>query len=194
MASWGYVVFASQYRGNDGGEGEDELGGADVDDVVNLMPLAEEFIFADNSSWGIEGWSRGGMMTFLTLQRNSNFKCAVLSGAISDLKAWVDINEKTKNNFREHFGELDYKQRLINRSAIFFAESLPKIPYLIMHGGNDDTVLPVQSIKLSQKLSSLNIPYRLIIFEGGGHFLKNHRAEVDQQRRVWYNKYLKGEK
>ncbi|MCK4561808.1 MAG: hypothetical protein KAT78_02790, partial [Flavobacteriaceae bacterium] len=30
VASWGYVVAASQYRGNDGGEGKEEFGGKDV--------------------------------------------------------------------------------------------------------------------------------------------------------------------
>ena len=36
----GYVVIASQYRGNAGGEGKEEFGGADVDDVLNLIPLS----------------------------------------------------------------------------------------------------------------------------------------------------------
>ena len=36
IASWGYVVLASQYRGNAGGEGKDEFGGEDVNDVINL--------------------------------------------------------------------------------------------------------------------------------------------------------------
>ena len=39
-ASEGFVVLASQYRGYDGGEGKDEVGGADLDDVLNLIPLA----------------------------------------------------------------------------------------------------------------------------------------------------------
>ena len=59
IASWGYIVFASQYRGNDGGEGQDEFGGDDVNDVLNLIPLADEIENADKSKWGIEGWSRG---------------------------------------------------------------------------------------------------------------------------------------
>jgi len=41
FASWGYVVVASQYRGNAGGEGQEEFGGADVADVLNLIPLLE---------------------------------------------------------------------------------------------------------------------------------------------------------
>jgi dipeptidyl aminopeptidase/acylaminoacyl peptidase len=38
MSTWGYVVIASQYRGNDGGEGQEEFGGKDVNDVLNLIP------------------------------------------------------------------------------------------------------------------------------------------------------------
>ena len=72
IASWGYVVFASQYRGNAGGEGKDEFGGDDLNDVLNLIPLADELEFADKEKWGIEGWSRGGMMTYLALTRNNN--------------------------------------------------------------------------------------------------------------------------
>ena len=90
LASWGYCVFASQYRGNAGSEGHDEVGGSDVNDILNLIPLADEIPQADKLTWGIEGWSRGGMMTFLTLQRNHNFKCAVLVGAISNVEEYAN--------------------------------------------------------------------------------------------------------
>ncbi|MDZ7626696.1 MAG: prolyl oligopeptidase family serine peptidase [Ignavibacteriaceae bacterium] len=73
LSSWGYVVFATQYRGNDGGEGQDEFGGDDVDDVLNLIPLADEIENADTTKWGIEGWSRGGMMTYLALTRTRHY-------------------------------------------------------------------------------------------------------------------------
>jgi len=67
IASWGYVVFASQYRGNAGGEGTDEFGGDDVNDVLNLIPLANGLEFADTEKWGIEGWSRGGLQKTIIL-------------------------------------------------------------------------------------------------------------------------------
>ena len=79
IASWGYVVFATQYRGNDGGEGHDEFGGDDVDDVLNLIPLADEIENADTTKWGIEGWSRGGMMTYLALTRTIIFKSDIIN-------------------------------------------------------------------------------------------------------------------
>src|SRR5215471_6554716 len=62
-ASWGYIVAASQYRGNAGGEGKEEFGGKDVDDIINLIPSFGSVKGADTSRIGIFGWSRGGMMT-----------------------------------------------------------------------------------------------------------------------------------
>src|ERR1044071_6661487 len=47
LASEGFVVLASQYRGYDGGEGKDEVGGADTDDVLNLFPLARSLGYVD---------------------------------------------------------------------------------------------------------------------------------------------------
>lgn len=38
-------------------EGKDEIGGSDVNDILNLILLANEFGFADTHKWGIEGWS-----------------------------------------------------------------------------------------------------------------------------------------
>ena len=191
IASWGYVVFASQYRGNAGSEGKEQLGGGDVDDILNLIPLADEIPHADKSSWGIEGWSRGGMMTYLTLSKNSNFKCAILSGAISDLNQFIGTRTDKINYYKEMINGLNFEEELEKRSAISFVETLPVIPYLLLHGGNDKIVSPQQSLKMSEKMNHLNIPYRLVIFEDGDHFLKNHRKEVDKLRRFWFDKYLK---
>ena len=55
IASWGYVVFTSQYRGNAGSEGKEELGGSDVNDILNLIPLADELEFTEKEKWGIPG-------------------------------------------------------------------------------------------------------------------------------------------
>src|SRR5215467_9800462 len=70
FASWGYVVVASQYRGAGGSEGKDEYGGADVDDVLNLIPVLEAVPVADTGRIGVMGASRGGIMTYLALTRS----------------------------------------------------------------------------------------------------------------------------
>jgi dipeptidyl aminopeptidase/acylaminoacyl peptidase len=71
LATWGYVVAASQYRGNAGGEGREEFGGADLQDVLHLIPLLESLPQADTSRLGMYGWSRGGLMTYLALTKTT---------------------------------------------------------------------------------------------------------------------------
>lgn len=191
IASWGYCVFASQYRGNAGGDGNDEVGGSDVNDILNLIRLADEIPYADNSIWAIEGWSRGGMMTFLTLRKNCNFKCAVLVGAISNVEEYANRNPKLKSHYENLIGKEKLQQELKKRSAINFVNELPKIPYLIIHGSEDETVSPMQSIKLSEIFSEYEMPHKLILIPNGDHFLRKNRKEVDELKRNWYQRYLK---
>lgn len=195
LASWGYCVFASQYRGNDGGEGKDEFGGDDINDVLNLIPLAEEVPQANNNIWGIEGWSRGGMMTYLTLTRSDIFKAAVVLGGIANLRCNSEESRFMRKLYEQtmgKYGESDFNTKCESRSIIKSPEKLSKTtPLLIIHGNEDDRVLPHDSIDLSYKLLDLKIPFRLVMLEGGDHFMKSHRKEVDEMRKAWYEKYLK---
>lgn len=191
LASWGYVVFASQYRGNAGGEGKDELGGSDVNDILNLIPLASEISRADNTRWGIEGWSRGGMMTYLALARENIFRCAVLVGAISDAGKKSDKNSAMQKAYEGIIAPGNIDEKLKQRSAVNFYRELPPIPYLLIHGGSDEIISPKQTLEMAAKLSELNYEYRLTILEKGDHYLKNHRKEVDRLRKSWYENHLK---
>ncbi len=194
IASWGYCVFASQYRGNDGGEGHDDFGGDDVNDVLNLLPLAEEIPQANKDVWGIEGWSRGGMMTYLTLTRTKIFKAAIVIGGIANLRCSAEESKFMRRLYEQTLGKYtdeEFKKRCEQRSIINFPEKLsPNTPLLLIHGNADDRVLPHDSIDLSYKLLENKIPFRLIMLEGGDHFLKSHRKEVDEMRKNWFEKYL----
>jgi len=84
IAKEGYVVIASQYRGNAGSEGKEEFGGKDVNDVTILTDVLKEIEGANTAKIGMYGWSRGGMMTYIALTKSSNIKAAVVGGAITD--------------------------------------------------------------------------------------------------------------
>ncbi len=195
IASWGYVVFASQYRGNAGGEGKDEFGGDDLNDVLNLIPLADELEFADTEKWGIEGWSRGGMMTYLTLTKTEIFKCAIVTGGIANLRCNSDESKFMRRLYEVTLGiysEEEFNSKCESRSIINFPEKLSKnTPLLILHGTDDNRVLPHDSLDLSYQLLKHKIPYRLVMLEGGDHFMRKHRKEVDEMRKNWYLKFLK---
>ena len=76
------------------------------------------------------------------------------------------------------------------RTVLNFIEKLPFIPYLIMHGGADETVPVAQSIELAKRLEQNNHKFRLVIFEEGDHYLKSHRKEVESLTRMWLEKNL----
>ncbi len=192
IASWGYVVFASMYRGSIENNGTDELGGKDLNDILTLYKLAENFPFADRTCWGIEGWSRGGMMTYLALKENKQWvipRCAVLISPISDLVTNLNFSAGLKNYF-DQIG-MNSKKELESRSAIHWVDKLPKqTNYLLIHGSRDEIIPVQQTLDIAKKFSENNLNYRLTIFEQGDHFLKKFRKEVSKQCKDWYKKWL----
>jgi dipeptidyl aminopeptidase/acylaminoacyl peptidase len=67
LAHAGYPVIAPQYRGSEGGTGTDEMGGADVEDVLQAVRLAAET--PGVKAVFLYGESRGGMMVFQACAR-----------------------------------------------------------------------------------------------------------------------------
>jgi len=195
IANEGYVVFASNYRGNMGSEGIDELGGKDVNDVLNLIPLADELDFADNKKWGMEGWSRGGMMTYISLVKsNIKFKAVMIVGGVSNLHCSEKDSPYIKLVSEKIFPGLPvekFKDECDKRSVTSFIYKLPKkTNYLLLHGTADESVSPLDSINLATQFQKENLNYRLVMFEEGDHFLRKHRKEVSELRKMWFKKYL----
>ncbi len=121
FVSNGFVVVASQYRGNDGGEGKEEYGGADVRDVMNLIPLAKSLGYVNMNNVFMFGVSRGGMMTYLTLKNKIPVNAAAVSGGVTDLFGnSQDHPEYVANIYRELIPDFDKRrdEAMRERSAI----------------------------------------------------------------------------
>jgi dipeptidyl aminopeptidase/acylaminoacyl peptidase len=198
MASWGFVVVASQYRGNDGGEGREEFGGADVNDVLNLIPLLQSWPHADASRVGMYGWSRGGMMTYLALTRMTNIAAAVIGAGPTDQLRWPERRPDMETNV---FAELipgyatNRDPALRARSALYWPEKLHKqTPILLLHGSADWRVDPTDSLRMATALFEQKHPFRLVFFEGGDHGLSEYSDEVNQLVRDWLDRYVRDRK
>lgn len=198
IASWGYVVAASQYRGNDGGEGKEEFGGKDVNDVLNLIPLFENVKNTDITKMGLYGWSRGGMMTYLTLTKTNKFKAAVVGAGLSDLRSWITTRKDTIESvyYQNIPNYAQNKSKAINkRSAIFQVENISKTtPILMVHGTSDWRVVPEMALDLSKAFIQNKVPHRLVLFEGGNHSLSKFNTEVNNMAKQWFDDYLKNDK
>ncbi len=195
MASWNYIIIASQYRGNDGGEGKEDFGGKDIDDVLNLIPALSQLPNADTSRIGIEGSSRGGMMTYLALKNSCRFKAAVVTSGMANAFKTIAARPEMETKV---YAELvpDYKtnkeKELKARSAVFWADEMCKTtPLLIMAGSADRRVQPAEAIELVQKLYEYKHPVRFILYEGADHGIKEFRPENFVETKRHFDYYLR---
>jgi dipeptidyl aminopeptidase/acylaminoacyl peptidase len=195
LAGRGYAVVAPQYRGNGGGEGREEFGGADLAEVLHCIPLLESLDRVDADRLGIYGWSRGGLMTYLALASSDRFRAAVVGAGLADS---FDTVERRPAMETEVYAQLvpDWsttrEAALEARSPVRWAERLcPTTPILILHGSADWRVDPGQALRMAEALLAARIPYRLVIFEGGDHGLSEHREEVGELATAWLDRFVR---
>ena len=194
IASWGYIVAASQYRGCCGGGGGDEFGGKDVNDILALIPLLEMHQKADVNRIGVMGLSRGGMMTYIVLSKTSYFKAAAIIGGISNLIKWEKSRPDMVDVFKDLIGGSSEtaREKLEERSAVFWSYLLPKdTPILIVHGTADKRVPPEQALDMAEELLRVSHPFRLIMLEKGDHNLSDFWPEWLDIVHNWFDNYLK---
>lgn len=195
IAARGYVVVASQYRGNAGGEGQEEFGGADVNDVLHLIPLLESLPQADPARIGMYGWSRGGMMTYLALTRTDRIRGAVIGGGMSDLAATLAERPNLETDVYSQIvprWATERQAAIEARSPVRWAAKLNRTtPLLLLHGGADWRVSPRQVLRMADALLEVKQPFRLVLFEGGDHGIFEHEAEVDRLTMDWLDTYVR---
>jgi len=185
--SAGFIVLASQYRGNDGGEGLEEFGGQDVNDVLNLVTLASHLDYADAHNVHLLGESRGGMMVLLALRKNAPVRSAAVWCPMLDL-VWeaeqrpATLSQVFKRLIPGHDNPAVHALR--ERSAIYWPEEINK-PLLMMQGTADWRVSASQVVSFAEKLEGLRKKYELVLYEGDCHGMPFNAADRDRRTIVW---------
>ncbi len=185
-----YTVISSVYRGGIS-EGTDEFGGAEVNDVENLLkyiPVLEEKIGEkiQNDKLFILGSSRGGMEMFLALARSPELqqkttKIISLSG-LSDLRLTMIDRPDMREMFIEDFGLVpgENEEEWINeRDPMVAVDKIRKdLPILIVAGTDDIRVELPETYNLVQKLTETGHNVEYIEVPGGDHCLANQKDRL----------------
>ncbi|MGN0839143.1 MAG: alpha/beta hydrolase family protein [Pyramidobacter sp.] len=178
LASSGYIVLASQYRGNCGGTGREEFGGRDVDDVIKLIDLMMELPIARHEGVYMLGRSRGGMMTYLACARDSRIRAAaVLAGMADNVMMYNTRDDDMKKVYHELVGggPEEMPEAFRARSAVCWADKIIP-PILLCHGTADTRVVYEQAVEMDKALTAAGKDHKFITYEGADHSLKDTGA------------------
>lgn len=187
FASQGFVVFAPYYRGNRGGEGRDEFGGADRWDAVYGVDVLKRFC---NGHVHLLAFSRGGIMALWT---------AVLRDDIISVATWAGVTD-TVLTYKERPDMRRMMKRLYggtpNTALTAYEERNPllrlhesKAAFLIVHGLKDENVSAGQAYLLEEALKMNGQPHETWYFPEYTHFFppsanrKTARAVTEWMRR-----------
>jgi dipeptidyl aminopeptidase/acylaminoacyl peptidase len=184
FAQAGFVVVASQYRGIGGSEGKEEVGGGDVDDVLNLVPLVRALPSADASRLSVYGISRGALVTLQALRRGLPVQAAAVVGSVTDYSQLLD-NERIGELARAAVAGLG-PSAIEARSPIRWAGELTRVPLLVIHGGADTSIPPLQILDFVRGLETAKGFYELVLYAGDDHLTSRHLDERLQKAIEWF--------
>jgi dienelactone hydrolase len=187
LASAGFVVLAPQYRGVDGGEGKDELGGADVHDILNLVPIAESLGYVDLDRLFIMGFSRGAMMTLQAIRMGLHARAAVVVGVPVDWRSASKDNPILTRLAQDYWPDYktDQEEAYRSRSPAYWADQI-NVPVLIFAGALDPAFPPRQPLLLAEKLAEADKLFELILYANDDHPVSRHSDERSQKTIEWF--------
>lgn len=189
LARAGYVVIASQYSGVTGGEGIDEMGGADLYDVLNLQKIIKNLSFCDAEKIGMYGISRGGMMTYRTLQKTRWVRAAVVVSGPTDLFFQETYRPEMKKHFQKMFGGSHEEKK--KRSVVYWYKEISRtVPLLVLCGMADWRVDPREAFRFAEKATGHFHDFKLIAYPRGTHALKEYETQVEQEIVSWFNIFI----
>jgi dipeptidyl aminopeptidase/acylaminoacyl peptidase len=189
LARAGYVVVAPMYRGSGGAAGRDEMGGADLSDLFNLVPTIQSLPYADSTRMYLYGESRGGMMVYQALRDGFPARAAAVVGAFTDLEAMLRDDRWAKAG-AVIWPDLASKKDAIveRRSAQRWADRISK-PMLLIHGARDDDVPVAHALDMANKLAAADKPFQLLVVEGEGHTIRGRSADRDAWVVDWFRRH-----
>lgn len=181
FAAEGFAVFAPYYRGNQGGEGNEDFAGEDREDAFAGFLLLQ-------SLPGIErvhvfGFSRGGVMALMTGIRFPDCASVVTWGGVSDMELTYTEREDLRRMMKRVIGGTPgkYPERYKERTPLYQLDLL-KAPVLIIHGVHDHNVSIEHAYRLERRLKSLGKSVQTWYFSEFTHYFppRNNRKVVEE--------------
>lgn len=182
MAAFGYVVLAPHYRGNEGGEGRDEFGGADRHDVFAAYEVLRQLPRVHPDRISVYGFSRGAIMALFAAMECPNILAAVVWGGVTDLLLTYEERVDLRRMLRRIVGHPRKQENAYReRTPLYRVEELG-CSVLIIHGTEDENVSVEHAYRLQKALLEHGKPHEIWLAEGASHLFKGEELETYTRR------------
>lgn len=181
FAQEGFIVFAPFYRGNQGGEGNEDFAGEDREDAFSAFLLLKSYPGIKNIH--ILGFSRGGVMALMTGIRFPEAASIVTWGGVSDMTLTYEERKDLRKMMKRVIGgtPAKYPERYQWRTPLYEMEKL-SAPLLIIHGAKDRNVSVEHARRLEERLRTLEKKVECWYFSDYTHYFPpviNRKVVID---------------
>ncbi|MBC7876692.1 MAG: alpha/beta fold hydrolase [Anaerolineales bacterium] len=208
IASNGYIVFKSDYRGHDRSEGM--AGGAYTEpnytiDVLNAVASMKRYPDADPNRIGMWGHSMGGYITLRSMAVTQDIKAGVIWGGV--VAPYPDLFTRWNWGARQTtagpgtwvyaleqaYGTVDTNPDFWNSiSANSYLNDLNR-PIQLHHGTADDEVPVEFSQMLYNEMLAANQVAEYYAYDGDNHNISNYFSQAMQRSVEFFDRYLKAD-
>lgn len=172
FADQGFIVFAPYYRGNRGGEGRDQFAGDDRMDAVYAVDVLKQQTKAIPHRIHLFAFSRGGIMAMWTAILRDDVVSAVTWAGVSDIVFTYKERKDMRRMMKRVIGGTPNNRLTAyrERTALHRVNAI-SIPYLIIHGMQDQHVSFRQALLLEEALRGANVPVETWYFPHYTHYI-----------------------
>ncbi|WP_027409569.1 alpha/beta hydrolase family protein [Anoxybacteroides tepidamans] len=153
FAAEGFVVMAPFYRGNQGGEGNEDFVGEDRYDALAAFRLLQAHPKVVRERIHVFGFSRGGAMALYTAILERSVCSVVVWGGVSDIELTYWERLDLRKMMKRVIGgtPTKYPNRYKWRTPLYDIEYI-EAPVLIIHGEQDRNVSIEHAHRLERRL------------------------------------------
>ncbi|MCY8033914.1 prolyl oligopeptidase family serine peptidase [Bacillus sonorensis] len=172
FAVQGFVVFAPYYRGNQGGEGNEDFAGDDREDAFAAFRFLQNHELVKDRRVHIFGFSRGGIMGILTaIQMKSAAASFVSWGGVSDMVLTYRERKDLRRMMKRVIGGTPEKvPQAYARRTPFDKIARIEAPVLLIHGAKDQNVSIEHARRFERELIKRNKPVETWYFHSFTHY------------------------
>nr|WP_319509460.1 S9 family peptidase [uncultured Draconibacterium sp.] len=179
LAQEGFLVVCVDPRGT-GARGEDfrkvtymQLGKYESDDQVEAAKYLTTLPYVDDQNISIFGWSYGGFMTLLTLEKGGDlFKAGI---AVAPVTSWRFYDTVYTERFMRTPEE--NPEGYDDNSPLSHAEDI-KGNLLIVHGTADDNVHAQNTFEMTEKMVQAGVQFDMAMYTNRNHGIRGGNTSM----------------